>query len=173
MESLDKPLVNRVAASGLITLKPEEWWPEAPVMELDLAPFLFQGLLLREQEFRQKMKEMDWQPYQDAILCVYCSTDAIIPLWAHMLVASAAKPHVKECFLGNREAFLAYHYRQTIQAMDWSGLKDKKVVVKGCGEKEVPAAAYAALGFQLNGVVQSLMFGEACSTVPIYKNKKE
>jgi hypothetical protein len=171
MDLIEKPLVNRVANSGLITLKPEEWWPTQPLVELDIAPFLFKGLLLKEVEFRQHIKDIPWHEYQDVILCVHCSTDAIIPLWAYMLVGASARPFVFEFFAGNSDDYIKRHYAAVIRALDVSAYMGKKVVVKGCGDRDLPQTVYADLGFRLSGVVQSLMFGEACSTVPIYKKK--
>lgn len=168
----EKTVVNRVAASGLIVLKPEDWWPSEDICEFDLAPLLFKGLLLREKEFRTKLKEINWLTYQNKIVCVYCSTEAIIPMWAYMLVSSAVSPHAKEIFIGNQRQFIEYHYKRHISQMDLTPFTDAKIVVKGCGAKEIPASAYAEIGFRLSTVCKSLMFGEACSTVPVYKSKK-
>jgi hypothetical protein len=171
MDFTEKPLVNRVANSGLITLKPEEWWPQHSIEELDIAPFLFKGLLLKENEFRQFVKDISWHEYQDVILCVHCSTNAIIPLWAYMLVGASAQPFVIDFFVGNSDEYIKKHYATVIRDMDLGAYLGKKVVVKGCGDRVIPQSVYADLGFRLSGVVQSLMFGEACSTVPIYKKK--
>jgi hypothetical protein len=171
MKSLDAPLVNRVANSGLITLRPELWWPQKHIVELDIAPWLFQGLLLREKDFRQQVADCDWSLYQDKVLCVHCSTNAIIPLWAYMLIASRLSGVCADIVLGKTEVYIEKHYMQYIEQMDYEDLKDKKVIVKGCSERPIPTAVYASLAYKLSPVVQSLMFGEACSTVPVMKKK--
>lgn len=162
-------IVNKVAASGLVSLDPAGFLPSAPVLELDLKPFLFQGLLLREKEFRQAMKEQDWSRFEGRVVALFCSTDALIPMWAYMLVASQLRPHTADIFFGTATAALSQYASSRIRAMDVRELEDQRVVVKGCGDREVPADAYLALAQVLQPVVKSLMFGEPCSTVPVYK----
>jgi hypothetical protein len=171
MENIQQVPINRVSSSGLVTIRPEEWWPKHPIVEFDIAPLLFQGLLLKEKDFRNSLKTINWQEYKNSILCVYCSTGAIIPMWAYMLIGSAVHEIVQTFHIGTKIDFLANYYDGYISKMNISEYQGAKVVIKGCSEKEVPASAYAALSFRLSGVVQSLMFGEACSTVPVYKRK--
>lgn len=162
-------IVNKVAASGLVTLDPASFLPQAPVLELDLKPFLYQGLLLKEKEFRQAMKEQDWSHFEGRVVALFCSTDAIIPLWAYMLVASQLRPHTADFYFGTAAAALSQHVSSRIRSMDVRDLEGQRVVVKGCGDREVPTEAYLALALVLQPVVKSLMFGEPCSTVPVYK----
>lgn len=171
MANAEKPLVNRVARSGLITIDLEEYAPKADVAHFDLREFLFQGLVLREKEFRQAMKEHDWSAYREKILLVYCSTDAIIPTWAFMLVTSKAIPFAQAVFHGDYSRYLEQHFRRVIENLDTAPFDDGLVVVKGCAREEVPASAYVMLQQKLQPVVRSLMYGEPCSTVPVFKRK--
>ncbi|SRR6056297_88202 len=170
--STEKPLVNRVKKSPLVTLNLETYYPDVKVVGLDLKDFLFKGLILREKEFRAAIEEISWDDYKDSILCVFCSTDAIIPVWAYMLVAAKAEPYAKECYHGEKEQFLQYYFKQQIASEDWSKYKDGLIVIKGCSDKEVPQSAYFDLTLALQPFAKSIMFGEACSTVPVYKKKK-
>lgn len=162
-------LTNKVAASGIITLKLEDHWPTAPFATFDLKDYLFMELILKEKDFRQAVKEHDFSQYEDKILLVFCSADAIIPNWAWMLVASAAAPYASEIYQGTEEEYLRYHYRRTVAELPAEDYAGKRVVVKGCGDKAVPASAYLDVTARLRPVVKSLMFGEPCSTVPVYK----
>lgn len=164
-------LTNRVAQSGLHTIDLEGLYPIDQVAEFDLRDYLFQGLALREKDFREALASHDWTRYAGKTLLVFCSTDAIIPPWAAMLVATHAMPHADEIVAGNRMAYLEERFRQAIQAMDISALQDARVVVKGCSSRTVPPGAYLELVKRLQPVVRSLMFGEPCSTVPVYKRK--
>jgi hypothetical protein len=168
---MDKPLVNRVAQSGLITINLEEFYPKEDILSFDMKDYLFRGLILREKDFREAVLSHDWKQYQDKNLLIFCSADAIIPTWAYQLVAVYAAPYVKNMFQGSLEQFLAVHYLKMLSEFDTENFRDKKIVVKGCSEKPVPLAAYVELTRLLQPVVQSLMFGEPCSTVPLYKRK--
>lgn len=167
----DGPLVNRVAQSGLITLDLEHYAPAGELRQFDLADHLYQGLVLREKEFRQGLAEHDWSQYEGAVLLVFCSADAIVPKWAYMLVTSLAMPFAREVFFGDTTAYLEKHYEQVIGSLDTEPFADARVVVKGCSGGEVPASAYVAIQRKLQPVVRTLMYGEPCSTVPIYKRK--
>lgn len=168
---MDKPLVNRVAQSGLITINLEEFYPKEAIMSFDMKDYLFRGLILREKDFREAVQLHDWNQYQDKNLLIFCSVDAIIPTWAYQLVAVYAAPFVKNIFQGREEQFLTVHYLKLLSELDIEQYRDKKIVVKGCSEKPVPLAAYVELTRLLQPVVQSLMFGEPCSTVPLFKRK--
>ena len=135
----------------------------------DLKDFLFQGLILREKEFRTSIKEKDWSEMTGKVVCIFCSTDAIIPVWAYMLVASSATPFAHECFVGTKDEYLKHHYYKTLSELDTSSFKDARIVIKGCSNKPVPPAAYAYLTELLRPLAKSVMYGEPCSTVPIYK----
>ncbi len=165
-------LINRVASSSLITIKLEDFYPTDPIVLFDLKDFLFQGLILKEQDFRNALKEYDWESCRNAYLCVHCSTDAIIPTWAYMLVASYACDVVKEVWYGNRDEFLRAYYRNKIHSIDPSVYQDAKLVIKGCSDKDVPPSAYLDITAWLKPVAYSIMFGEPCSTVPVYKKPK-
>lgn len=172
MSTEEKPLVNRVKKSPLITLKLEEYSPDFPIEEIDLKPFLFKGLILKEKEFRSEVKSFDWGEKTGHVICVYCSTDAIIPVWAYMLVASEASREGKQVFWGTKEEYLRHYYREQLAAIDWSKYKDQLIVLKGCSDHPVPASAYMEATAHLQPVARSIMYGEACSTVPIFKKKK-
>ena len=162
-------IVNKVAQSGLLTVDLEDYYPKGRRVQLDLAPQLFMGQILKEKDFRLWIKDEDWSVYQDTYVAVHCSADAIIPVWAYMLVASAIQPSAKKIVLGNLESLETVVYTEIIQNLDVSEFEDKRVIVKGCGKLPVPEAAYVMIAEKLLPVVQSLMYGEACSTVPLYK----
>lgn len=165
----DKPLVNRVAASGLITLKLEDYFPQTPLSEIDLKDYLFQGLILREKDFREAMREHDWAQYRDQVVLVYCSTDAIIPVWAYMLVAANAAPYAADVFQGTPDDYYRQHYRRIIADLDAGRYEGQRVVIKGCADKPVPVSAYLDLTAKLRPYAKSILYGEPCSTVPIFK----
>ncbi len=167
----DKPLINRVANSGLITLNLEDFFPEMPMI-FDIKDYLFQGLILKEKEFRKILKTYDWTQYESKALIITCSTDAIIPVWAYMLITSYAKPYASEIFVGEESSFFAEKMKSKIQEIDTSHYDEKRIVIKGCSKKPVPPAAYAELTRILIPYAQSIMYGEPCSTVPIFKRPR-
>ena len=166
---MDKPLVNRIAESGIITLNLEDHYPTQEIVTFDLKDYLFQGLILKERDFRLALKEYDWQQYEGKILCVYCSTDAIIPVWAYMLVSSYSSPVAHQVFTGTTDEFLKNHYYTVLSGLKSSDYDNARIVIKGCSKRPVPAAAYAYLTELLRPAAKSIMYGEPCSTVPIYK----
>jgi hypothetical protein len=169
---MDELLVNKVANSGLVTINMEGWCPEGSLVSLDIKDFLFHGLILKEKEFRAAVKEKDWSLYEGQILCVFCSTDAIIPVWAFMLIAAATESIVKDLYWGTEDQFLSDHFRNIIHNMDISQYQDQRIVIKGCSQKPVPPSAYMDLTRRLKPFVQSILYGEPCSTVPVYKKPK-
>ena len=169
---MDKPLVNKVAASGLITIKLEDYLPKDEMVSLDLKDYLFHGLILKEKDFRQQMKELDWEQYRSRILLVECSADAIIPMWAYMLIASYATPIAQTVFQGTKEDYIRQHLMAELAELDYSAFAGQRLVIKGCGEEPVPASAYLEITRRLQPIAQSIMYGEPCSTVPIYKRRK-
>ena len=169
MES--RPLINRVAQSKLKVINLEDYYPQNEFMELDIKEFLFHGLIVKEQEFRQKLKEVDWTIYQDNVLCIYCSTDAILPSWAKLLITSYATPYATLVYNGTKETAQQMHWLQIVDELDLSPFQDQIVVVKGCSDKKVPDDAYIRLVNRLQPIVKKLLFGEPCSTVPIYKRQ--
>ncbi|CAH1001576.1 hypothetical protein LEM8419_02479 [Neolewinella maritima] len=162
-------MVNKVANSGLITLNLEDFWPQQPLVAFDLKDYLFMELILKEKDFRAAIKAHDFSQYQDKVLLVFCSADAIIPAWAYMLVAAAAAPHASDIYQGTEAEYLRDHYRAAVRGLDAADYRDQRVVVKGCGDRELPPAAYLEITAKLRPVARSIMFGEPCSTVPVYK----
>jgi hypothetical protein len=173
MNQMEKELINRVANSGLITINLEEFYPREEILSIDLKDYLFRGLILREKDFREAMSVHDWTQYEGKNLAVFCSADAIIPTWAYQLVAVYAAPFAKMMMQGNTEQFVIQHYMQVLGKMDVEAYRDRKIVVKGCSDKPVPSAAYMELTRILRPLAQSIMFGEPCSTVPLYKKEKK
>lgn len=164
-------LINRVANSGLITINLEDYYPAQPLAFFDIKNFLFQGLILKEKDFRTALSELDWHQYQDKLLLIYCSADAIIPVWAYMLVTQYAQPFVKDIFLGDEDEYLRHAYQQIIDRLEMTSYENQRLVIKGCSQKPVPPAAYAYLTLKLTPIAQSIMYGEPCSTVPVFKRK--
>ena len=174
METIDKPLVNRVASSGLVTIDLEKFFPPEELVVFDLKGYLFMGLILKEKDFREALKGHDWSQYEGKNLAVFCSTDAIIPVWAYMLVAADAAPFAKQIFQGTAEEFYKVAFHKAVDNLDdISAYKNQRIVVKGCSNKPVPPSAYVDLTRKLQPHVLSIMYGEPCSTVPIYKKPKE
>jgi len=164
-------IINKVASSGLMTVDLETYFPPFQVKTLDITESLYEGLLLREKEFREFVKQHDWSAYQDTILAVYCSADAIVPVWAYMLIATCAAPYVKQITFGKATDALTEWYKKVIHELPTTPFIDARVVIKGCGEKAVPESAYVYMAQHLQPVVKSIMYGEPCSTVPLYKKK--
>lgn len=162
-------LVNRVAESGLITIDLEKFYPEGEVVAFDLKSFLFMELILKEKDFREALKQHDWSQYQGKNLAVFCSTDAIIPMWAYMLVVSYAAPVAIEVVQCLPEVLAERVILRKIAALDITDYQGKRLVIKGCSDKPVPPAAYLDITRRLVPVAKSIMFGEPCSTVPVFK----
>lgn len=166
------PLVNRVAASSLETINLEKFFPTEEIAIFDIKDYLFKELILKEKDFRAALKTHDWSQYHNKTLLVNCSTNAIIPIWSYMLVSAYAANHTDQIFQGTKEAYYQTAYSKALQATDWSIYEGKPVVIKGCSDKPVPPAAYMELTRLLQPIAKSIMYGEPCSTVPIYKKKK-
>jgi hypothetical protein len=168
----ETPLINRVAESGLTTLDLADLLPKQPILVFDMKPFLVQGLVLMEKPFREQLKQTDWQLYHDQIVAVYCSADALIPKWAYMLLASYLQPVAKQVVYGSTADAENALLLSAIAKIDPKQYEGARLVIKGCGDRDIPAEAYLAISTQLLPVVKSLMYGEPCSTVPIYKQPK-
>lgn len=166
-------IVNRVANSKLVTFDLEDYYPKGERVLFDVKDWLLEGLILRETPFREAALEHDWSQYQDKYVAVTCSTDAIIPAWAYMLLTTYLTPFAKKVVVGDLEKLETILFTQIIDKMDVSKLKDLPVIVKGCSHKPVPENAYIQLIEKLQPVVKSLLYGEACSSVPLYKKKKQ
>jgi protease II len=171
-EHIESPLVNRVAQSGLVTINLENFYPDVEIVSFDMKDHLFMELILKEKDFRAALKSHNWEQYQGKTLLVYCSTDAIIPVWAFMLVTAYAEPYASEVFTGDEQAYLAAAFDKKLQGIEGSEYQDKRIVIKGCSDKEVPVSAYVKLTTMLRPYAQSIMYGEPCSTVPIFKRPR-
>lgn len=168
----ENKIINKVASSGLITIDLEEFYPPGERVLLDIKEVLFQGLILREKDFREFVKNEDWSKYNDKYVAIYCSAEAIVPTWAFMLLAVQIEPFAKELVFGNLEMLETILYKEVLNKINVEEYKDTRVVIKGCGNLPVPKAAYVELTRLLRPVVKSIMYGEPCSTVPLYKKPK-
>jgi hypothetical protein len=164
-------IINRVANSKLVTVNLEDYYPKGSRVLFDIKDWLFEELVLREKDFRNQVAEFNWSQYQDSYVALTCSTDAIIPGWAFMLISIQLQPYAKRVFIGDLEALEAAIYQDIITNLDVSDFKDKPIIIKGCSKKPVPQNAYIMLANKLKPIATSIMYGEACSSVPLYKNK--
>jgi len=164
-------IVNRVAASKLEVFDLEDYYPKGPRVRLDISQWLEEGFILREKDFREHLKNHDWTQYQDAYVALYCSTDAIIPAWATILVTVYLTPYTKKVINGTVEDIDSALYQEILPTLDYSPYQDKPVIIKGCSQKPVPTNAYLLATKFLQPVAKSIMYGEACSAVPLYKRK--
>jgi hypothetical protein len=167
----EKEIVNRVTGSSLITFDLEEYYRPGERVLVDLKDQLFQGLILREKDLRDFIKTNDWSFYKDKFVAITCSTDAVIPTWAYMLVAIALKPFARAIEFGTLEKLEERLFEEALAKVDWEQFRNAKIVVKGCSKVDVPASAYVKTVSALQPIAASLMFGEACSTVPLFKRK--
>lgn len=164
-------IVNKVAESGLISMDLEIYYPKEAVRVFDLKDHLFMGLILKEKDFRAALQEIDWSSYAGVNVAVTCSADAVIPMWAYMLVASYLQPVAKEVVFGNEKQTVETILLKNLERIHGEEYTDKRVVIKGCGDQPIPESAYLAITNKLRPFVKSIMYGEPCSTVPIYKKK--
>lgn len=169
---MSDPIVNRVSESGLISLDLEEWYPKQEIATFDLKDYLFMGLILKEKDFRESLKALDWKVYQDQAVAVFCSADAVIPAWAYMLVATYLTPVAKDVYQGTPDAYRKELFHQQLSQIDPEQFRDQRIVVKGCGDLPIGPDAYLMITRILQPVAKSIMYGEPCSTVPIYKKPK-
>ena len=168
---MSEPIVNKVAESGLISLDLTHFIPSAEIVLFDIKQYLFMELILKEKDFRAALASADLSIYQDKIVGIYCSTDAIIPMWANMLIASVLQPFAKAIYFGDENKVREQILLEGISQIDPTEYLDQRVVVKGCGETPIGESAYIAITNKLRPVVKSIMYGEPCSTVPVYKKK--
>lgn len=166
---MSEPFVNKVAESGLITLDLEKYYPKGETAVFDLKDHLFMGLILKEKDFREALKKLDWSVYQDKNVALTCSADAIIPVWAWMLAVSYLQPVAKEIVMGDEKELHRSLYLKNIDAIDVNEFSGQRVVIKGCGETPIADYVYMEITKKLRPVVKSIMYGEPCSTVPVYK----
>jgi len=170
--STEKEIVNKVASSGLVTFDLEDYYQPGERILIDIKDWLYQELILKENEFREKLKQHDWVQYQNKFVAVTCTVDSIVPTWAFMLLATALQPYAKMFFMGSLERLEERLFEESLSRIHWNDFKDRKVVVKGCSKVIVPTSIYVVVVSHLKPLVSSLMFGEPCSTVPIYKAPK-
>ena len=169
---MSEEIINRVSKSKLKTFDLEEIYPEGKRVLFDVKDWLFQELILKETDFRASVKNHDWSQYKNSFVAINCSVDAIIPSWAFMLVASELIPFANKVVIGNLELLETTIYQELIGFLDFKEFADAPVIIKGCANKPIPNSAYAFLIEKLQPIAKSIMFGEACSTVPLYKSKK-
>ncbi|MBU2940877.1 DUF2480 family protein [Lacinutrix sp. C3R15] len=165
-----KEIINRVANSKLEVFDLEDYYPQGKRILFDIKDWLYEGFVLREKDFRALVKEHDWSLYQDAYVALTCTTDAIVPDWAYMLLSIHLEPFAKKIVLGNLETLEVSLYQDIIHDLDISAFKNKPVIIKGCSKKPVPSSAYIMITNKLKPLAKSIMFGEACSSVPLFKN---
>lgn len=168
---MDDVIINKVAESGLITLDLEAYYPKGETAVFDLKDYLFMGLILKEKDFRAALQQLDWSQYKDKNVAVLCSADAVIPMWAYMLVAIYLEPVATTFAFGTEDDLRRQIFLGNLQQINISEFTDKRVVVKGCGDVAIGEFAYMEISRKLRPVAKSIMYGEPCSTVPIYKKK--
>jgi len=168
---MEKEIINRVANSKLITIDLEDFYPEGKRVLLDISPWLVEGIFLKEVDFRNSLSEHDWSTYKDTYVAVYCKTDAIIPSWAYMLVSLELAPYVKKIAIGDLNSLETLLFAEIIQQMDIETYRNKPVIVKGCTSKPIPDSAYSFICNKLHSVASKIMYGEACSFVPLTQKK--
>lgn len=164
-------IINKVAQSELQTIDLEQFYPDEALTAFDLKDFLFMELILKEKDFREKLKATDWERYRDQIVYIINSTDAIIPRWAYMLAVTYLQPVSKDVIVGDRTVALEWCFLKNLRKLNSEQYQDQRIVIKGCGEKEIPASAYGEITRILLPVAKSIMYGEPCSTVPVFKRK--
>jgi Protein of unknown function (DUF2480) len=169
---MEDEIVNKVANSVLEVFDLEDYYPNEIRTQIDISQWLFDGFLLKEKDFRDALKNHNWTQYQNHLVAIHCSTDAIIPAWASILVTIYLEPFAKKIVLGNRFDLESSIYQEILSTLDYSKFKDKPVILKGCSKKPVPESAYIFAVQHLQKVAKSIMYGEACSAVPLFKKAK-
>ena len=168
---MENEIVNRVANSALVTIDLEDFYPEGNRVILDISQWLFEGIVLREKDFRNNIKNHNWSQYQDCYLALTCSTDAIVPGWAYMLISIELVPFARKAVVGSLETLESILFSEVINTLYLSDFKNKSVIVKGCAHKPIPQNAFVLLSQKLQPIAKSIMYGEACSSVPLFKKK--
>jgi hypothetical protein len=169
---MEDEIVNKVANSVLEVFDLEDYYPNEIRTQIDISQWLFEGFLLKEKDFREALKNHHWAQYQNHLVAIHCSTDAIIPAWATILVTIYLEPFAKKIVLGNVSDLESSIYQEILSTLDYSKFKDKPVILKGCSKKPVPESAYIFAIQHLQKVAKSIMYGEACSAVPLFKKAK-
>jgi hypothetical protein len=168
---MTKEIVNKVANSGLINIDLEDWYPQGKRSFIDIKDWLFEGLILKEKDFRKAIIEYDWSVYKNHLVAIDCSNDAIVPVWAYMLLTNALSPYAKKVIKGNLEQLEVQLYQELIENMDTKEFENQRLIIKGCSNLPIPESAYVAITKKLRPLAKSIMYGEACSSVPIFKKK--
>lgn len=168
---MSKEIINRVANSKLITYNLEDLYPQGERIAFDISSWLLQGIVLKESEFRKQAQNHDWSQYQDKYVALFCSTDAIVPGWAYLLLSLHLAPYAKKVTVGSLEELESILFAELLKDLDVSEFQDKPIIIKGCAHKPIPQNAYLLLAQKLQPVAKSIMYGEACSSVPLYKKK--
>jgi Protein of unknown function (DUF2480) len=168
---MSEPIVNKVAESSLVTIDLETYFPKEEPLVFDLKDYLFMGLILKEKDFREALRTTDWEVYKNKTVLVTCSAEAIVPVWAYMLIASYLQPQTPQVFMENKEQWKQRELLAAIRNVDEKEYNGKRIVIKGCGDEPIPAEAYLEITKKIQPVAKSIMYGEPCSTVPIYKQK--
>lgn len=169
--STQDTIVNKVALSGLITFDLATLAPTGDRVLFDIKDQLFHGLILREKDFREFVKTNDWSQYEGKNVAITCSADAIIPTWAYMLLANRLEPYAKEVIFGDLNVLETFLYEKSLEKLDMRQFEDQRIMVKGCGDIKIPESAFITFTRKLSKVAKSIMYGEACSSVPIFKRK--
>lgn len=164
-------IINRVAKSTLVTYSLEDLYPEGKRITIDISQWLWQGVVLKEKEFRAHIESIDTTIYQYCYIALYCSTEAIIPAWAYVLVSLQLNSVAKKVLIGSLSDLETILFAEILQTIDFSFLQDKPVIIKGCAHKPIPENAYLLLAEKIKPYAKSIMYGEACSAVPLFKNK--
>jgi hypothetical protein len=162
-------IVNKVASSGIVTVDLEELYPNGERVLFDIKPLLFQELILKEKDFREFIKNHDWSVYENKYVAITCTADAIVPTWAYMLISLALEPYAKKIVFGDLQQLETVIFQDLIDHLELNTYEDKRIVIKGCSKLPIPMHAYVLLSAKLKPVAKSIMFGEPCSTVPLYK----
>ena len=170
---MSNEIVNKVANSSLINVDLSDFAPKDNIIVFDIKEFLFKGLILKERDFRKALKEFDFTKYKGSVICVTCSSDAIVPMWVYMLITSYLNPISDRIYFGNKKEVYNYLFLKNIHQINSDDFTGKKVIVKGCGNVPLSEDLYIAITQKLQNSVRILMFGEACSAVPVYKNKNK
>jgi len=165
-------IINKVANSSLEVFDLEDYYPSGIRTQIDISQWLFEGFLLKEKDFRESLKNHDWSQYQNHLVAIYCSTDAIIPAWASILVTTYVSPFAQKVVLGMINDLETALYQEILSKIDYSQYQDKPIILKGCSKKPVPESAYIIAIQELQKVAKSIMYGEACSAVPLFKKAK-
>lgn len=170
---MPEEIINRVANSKLVTFNLEDLYPKGERVAFDISQWLLEGIVLRESDFREKTNNHDWSQYQGKYVALFCSTDAIVPGWAYLLLSIHLSPFAAKVTVGSLEELESILFAELLQNLDVSEYTDKPVIIKGCAHKPIPQNAYVLLAQKLQPVAKSIMYGEACSSVPLYKKKRK